>query len=199
MGGASIAWARNSLQLFNNYDEFNQMASGVKDSGDVYFVPGAPPFKPLAFSGLYAPHWRSDARGLFIGLTQHTTRAHLLRAIIDGMCFRVKEVLDAMQKDLKADLVALKVDGGVTINDFIMQTQANILEDAVERRTESEMTALGCALAAGMAKEVRLWDSLKSLRSHVTVDRRFIPQEDVSKYRKRWEEALQRSLNWVKK
>lgn len=118
MGGASIMWARNSLQLFNTYDELNSMVGSVKDSGDVYFVPGNFIKNLLAFSGLYAPHWRSDARGLFIGLTQHTTRAHILRAIIDGMCFRVKEVLDAMERDLGGDLIALKVDGGVTVNGY---------------------------------------------------------------------------------
>ena len=154
--------------------------------------------KALAFSGLYAPHWRSDARGLFIGISQHTTKAHLLRSIIDGMCFRVKEVIDAMEKDTNSKLVKLKVDGGVTVNDFIMQTQANILEEIVERETESEMTALGCAIASGISKEIKLWDNLDSLRQYGKPQRIFNPKENVSKYREKWQEALQRSLNWVK-
>jgi len=115
------------------------------------------------------------------------------------MCFRVKEVLDAMGKDLGRNLVTLKVDGGVTVNDFIMQTQANILEEVVERKTESEMTALGCAIAAGMAKEIELWNSLEDLKDHVRVDKRFKPEENVNEYRKRWEKALHKSLDWVNK
>ncbi len=142
MGGASIMWAKKNLQLFKDYNELTNMISGIPNSGDVYFVP--------AFSGLYAPHWRSDARGLFIGLSQHTTRAHMLRAIVDGMCFRIKEVIEAMERDSGRKMARLKVDGGVTVNDFIMQNQADALGTIVERKTESEMTALGCAIAAGI-------------------------------------------------
>ncbi len=150
-----------------------------------------------AFSGLYAPHWRSDARGLFIGLSQHTTKAHLLRAIVDGMCFRIKEVIEAMERDAVEKLARLKVDGGVTVNNFIMQNQADALGEIVERKSETEMTALGCAIASGMAKDIKLWDSLNSLANYVKVAREFTPQKDLSLYQRKWQEAVRRSLNWA--
>jgi len=113
------------------------------------------------------------------------------------MCFRIKEVIEAMEKDAGKRLARLKVDGGVTVNNFIMQNQSDALGEIVERKSETEMTALGCAIASGMCREIKLWDSLNSLKNYVTVAKEFSPKNDLTNTRQKWQEAVKRSLNWV--
>jgi glycerol kinase len=164
--GAAVQWLRDQLRIIKSADEIEQLANQVDDNGGVYFVP--------AFSGLYAPYWRPDARGLITGLSRFNTAAHLARATLEAICYQTKEVLDAMKVDSQNEISILKVDGGPTANNTLMQLQADILGIPVIKPVVSETTALGAAYAAGLSAGV--WSDSNELRAHAQVDRQWDPQ-----------------------
>ena len=163
--GSAVQWLRDQLEIIRTAADVEPLAASVPDSGGVYFVP--------AFSGLFAPYWRTDARGVITGLSRFHTKAHLARATLESICFQTRAVLDAMVKDSGVRLDVLKVDGGATVNNLLMQLQADILGVPVVRPVVSETTALGAAYAAGLA--VGFWTSLESLRSNWKADRQWEP------------------------
>jgi len=188
--GSAVQWLRDQLQIIPTAQEIEALAGSVPDSGGMYFVP--------AFSGLFAPYWRSDARGAIVGLSRFHTKAHLARATLEAICFQTRDVLDAMVKDSGVRLDTLKVDGGATANNLLMQLQADVLGVRVVRPVVSETTALGAAYAAGLA--VGVWSDVDSLRSQWSVDREWEPrwsedQRDTA-YRG-WKKAVERSLGWT--
>ncbi|KAJ3010888.1 Glycerol kinase [Thoreauomyces humboldtii] len=189
IAGAAIKWLRDNLKIIKEADEINTLAGAVENTGGVYFVP--------AFSGLFAPHWRDDARGCIVGLTQFATREHIARATLEAVCFQSKEVLDAMNADSGTDLAILKVDGGMTDSHLGMQIQADLLGITVERPQMRETTALGAALAAGLT--VGVWKDLKEFTAGAKPDL-FEPKIEVKDRADRyadWKKAVERSLNWV--
>jgi glycerol kinase len=188
--GSAVQWLRDQLQIITSATEVEALAATVPDSGGLYFVP--------AFSGLFAPYWRSDARGVIVGLSRFHTKAHLARATLEAICFQTRDVLDAMVKDSGVHLTALKVDGGATANDLLMQLQADVLGVRVVRPVVSETTALGAAYAAGLA--VGFWKDADSLRSQWKVDREWEPRwsEDQRETAYRgWKKAVERSFGWT--
>jgi glycerol kinase len=166
------------------------LAESVEDNGGAYFVP--------AFSGLFAPYWRADARGVLVGLTRYVTKAHIARAALESTAFQTRDVIEAVTADTGRELEELRVDGGMTHNDLLVQFQADILGIPVVRPTVVETTALGAAYAAGLA--TGLWDGLDDLRAHWQQDRRFEPvmpvEEREQRYRT-WQKAVSKSLDWV--
>jgi len=162
----------------------------VQDGDGAYFVP--------AFSGLFAPHWRSDARGAIVGLTRYHRKAHIARATLEAICYQSREVADAMHKDSGVPLEVFKVDGGVTANSLCMQIQANVLGVPVSRPVVAETTALGAAYAAGLA--VGFWKSTDELRQNWHESTRWLPEWDAQRredgYRG-WCKAVERTLNWA--
>jgi len=188
--GALVQWLRDNLDLFDFSHHIEDYAASVPDSGGIYFVP--------AFSGLFAPHWRSDARGAIVGLTRFINKNHIARAALEATAYQTREVLDAMEKDSGVKLTALKVDGGMVHNELLMQFQADILDVPVIRPTVAETTSLGAAYAAGLA--VGFWDNLEDLRQNWGVDKTWEPQMDKEKRAELyagWKKAVQRTLNWV--
>ena len=191
IGGAVIQWLRDSLEIIDSSSDVEALADSVADNGGVYFVP--------AFAGLGTPHWNQEARGLIIGLTRGTGKAHIARAAIESIAFQTADLLDAMQADSGATLSELHVDGGATVNNLLMQIQANILQIPVVRSKTVETTALGAAYFAGLA--VGFWKSKEDLAKHWQADRRFEPQISMAEatvLRSRWHEAVERSMNWAK-
>jgi glycerol kinase len=188
--GAAVQWLRDQLEIIRSASEVEALAATVSDTGGIYFVP--------AFSGLFAPYWRSDARGAIVGLSRFHTKAHLARATLEAICFQTRAVLDAMVQDSGVRLEVLKVDGGATANDLLMQLQADILGVPVVRPVVTETTALGAAYAAGLA--VGFWPDLDALRANWQADRRFEPQwsdnQRAAAYRG-WQKAVERSLGWA--
>ncbi len=191
--GALVQWIRDNLGLIEKADDIEALAKTVKDNGDVYCVP--------AFSGLFAPYWRSDARGVIAGLTQFANRGHLARAVLESTAFQTKDIVDAIRKDFQKglDLKRLKVDGGMVSNQLLMQFQSDILNVEVIRPKISETTALGAAYAAGLA--VGYWSGIKDLKKNWSVHSTFLPQKDQS-WRDHlsagWKKAVQRTLDWTK-
>ena len=188
--GALVQWLRDNLGLISRSPEVETLARTVEDNGGVYFVP--------AFSGLFAPYWRSDARGAIVGLTRYVTKGHIARAALEATAFQTAEVLEAMEKDSGVALKALKVDGGMVYNDLLMQFQADILGVPVIRPQVAETTALGAAYAAGLA--VGFWDNLADLRQNWAVDKTWEPgmaAEDRARRLGEWKKAVQRTFNWV--
>ncbi len=190
MAGATVQWLRDELQLINSAAETEEIAQSVADSGGCFLVP--------AFSGLFAPHWRSDARGVIVGLTRYVTRAHIVRAALESICYQTREVLEAMNADSGVPLRQLKVDGGATVNNLLMQMQADILGATVIRPQIAETTSLGAAYAAGLA--VGFWPDLETLRSQWREDKVWRPQIDESIRAHGyagWQKAVERTLDWV--
>ncbi|MGB9669245.1 MAG: glycerol kinase GlpK, partial [Anaerolineales bacterium] len=190
IGGALVQWLRDNLGLISKSSEIETLARMVQDNGGIYFVP--------AFSGLFAPYWRADARGVIVGLTRYINKGHIARAALEATAFQTKEILEAMQEDSGVQLKTLKVDGGMVVNELLMQFQADILGVPVIRPAISETTALGAAFAAGLC--VKLWNSPDELRKHWKVDKTWYPQmneETRSKQYKNWLKAVERSFNWV--
>ncbi|MCX6049950.1 MAG: glycerol kinase GlpK [Chloroflexi bacterium] len=190
MAGATVQWLRDNLQLISTAAETEALAQSVTDTGGCYFVP--------AFSGLFAPHWRSDARGVLVGLTRYVNRAHIVRAALEAICYQTREVLEAMNADSGVPLQILKVDGGATANNFLMQRQSDILGVEVIRPKVAETTSLGAAYAAGLA--VGFWNNTESLRANWQVDRRWQPQIDEAARDQGfagWKKAVERTLNWM--
>ena len=188
--GALVQWLRDNLDFYDFSKHVEDYASQVEDSGGIYIVP--------AFSGLFAPYWRSDARGVIVGLTRFINKNHITRAALEATAYQTREVLDAMNKDSGVDLKALKVDGGMVYNELLMQFQADILGVPVVRPVVAETTALGAAYAAGLA--VGFWDNLEDLRENWLVDKTWEPKMDPdtrAKLHKGWLKAVERTFNWV--
>jgi len=188
--GALVQWLRDNLKLFDVAPQIEPLAASVEDNGDVYIVP--------AFSGLYAPYWRDDARGVIAGLTRYATRAHIARAALESTAYQVRDVVEAMQADSGIELSSLKVDGGMVANALLMQFQADMLHAPVIRPKVTETTALGAAYAAGLA--VGFWDNTEDLRANWAVDRTWTPAmagEKRDHYYACWKKAVTRSFGWV--
>ncbi|KAI5743398.1 hypothetical protein M8J77_017716 [Diaphorina citri] len=187
VAGAAMNWLRDNVGMVTGVEEIESLAESHRHTGDVYFVP--------AFSGLYAPYWQPDARGIICGITEDTTRGHIVRAALEAICFQTRDILEAMKKDCGIQLIKLQVDGGMTANKHLMQTQADLCGIPVVRPQMVETTALGAAMAAGYAEGVKVWD-LETV--HSTFDT-FTPSiSDTERdYRyNRWKMAIQRSFGW---
>ena len=190
VAGSLVQWLRDNLGLIGSSGDIEMLAETVPDNGDVYFVP--------AFSGLFAPHWRSDARGAIVGLTRFAGRGHIARAALEATAFQTREVVDAMRADSGVELSELRVDGGMVGNALLLQFQADILGVPVVRPVVTETTALGAAYAAGLAE--RVWSSLDDLRSNWAVGARFEPRMSADRREalmERWRKAVIRSLDWA--
>ena len=188
--GALVQWLRDNLEMIQESTEVEELASQVEDNGGIYFVP--------AFSGLYAPYWQSNARGVIAGLTRYITKAHIARAVLEATAFQTKEILDAMEKDTGIKLASLKVDGGMVKNELLMQFQSDILNVPVIRPTITETTALGAAYAAGIA--VGVWKNQEDLREYWQEDRVWKPtmeEGERDRQYKGWKKAVKRSFDWV--
>ncbi|MBL8079792.1 MAG: glycerol kinase GlpK [Anaerolineales bacterium] len=190
MAGALIQWLRDNLGLIQSSAEVEALAKSVEDNGGIYFVP--------AFSGLYAPYWRSDARGVIAGMTRYVNKGHIARAALEATAYQTCEVLDAMEHDSGVKLKALKVDGGMVFNELLMQFQSDILDVPVVRPKVAETTALGAAYAAGLA--VGFWRDYDELRANWGKDKEWTPKMD-SKQREGlysgWKKAVTRTFDWV--
>ncbi len=188
--GSAVQWLRDQLGIISGAAQSESLARQVEDNGGVYFVP--------AFSGLFAPYWRSDARGAIVGLSRFNTNAHLARATLEAICYQSRDVVDAMAADSGVHLEVLKVDGGITANDLCMQIQADVLGVDVVRPVVAETTALGAAYAAGLA--VGFWDGPDDLRANWQEDERWTPnwsEEQRANGYAGWRKAVERTLDWV--
>jgi glycerol kinase len=190
IAGALVQWLRDNLGIIEKSADVEQLARTVKDNGGVYFVP--------AFSGLYAPYWKENARGVVAGLTRYANKAHLARAVLEATAFQTREVVEAMEKDSQIGLESLRVDGGMVTNELLMQFQADILNREVVRPVIQETTALGAAYAAGLA--VKFFSGLEELRDNWAVDRTWKPQlaeAERARLYKDWKKAVTRSFDWI--
>ena len=188
--GALVQWMRDNLGMISTSAEIETLAKTVEDNGGAYFVP--------AFSGLFAPYWKSDARGVIAGLTRYVTKGHIARAVLEATAWQTREVLDAMNADSGVALTALKVDGGMVFNELLMQFQADVLGVPVIRPKVAETTALGAAYAAGLA--VGFWTEVEELRKNWQVDRTWEPKMDPTEREKEyklWKKAVTRTFDWV--
>lgn len=188
--GSSIQWLRDELQLIGSSRECDELAETVADTGGVYMV--------SAFTGLGAPWWDAYARGTLVGLTRGTTRAHIARAVLEGIAYQVKDLLDAMEKDSGAHLDVLRVDGGASVSRFLMQFQADILQKPIDRPRSVETTAMGAGFLAGLA--VGLWDDISEMDSLRHRDCLFTPNmhtEQTQQLLKGWRRAVERSRRWA--
>jgi glycerol kinase len=188
--GALVQWLRDNLHLISTSAEVETLAGTVEDNGGVFFVP--------AFSGLFAPYWRSDARGVIAGLTRYVNSGHIARAVLEATAWQTKEVVDAMNADSGVDLTSLKVDGGMVYNDLLMQFQADVLGVPVIRPKVAETTALGAAYAGGLA--VGFWAEVEDLRANWGKDKEWDPQMDraqVDREYALWKKAVTRTFDWV--
>ena len=190
--GSLVQWLRDNLKMIDSAPQVEDYAKEVEDNGDVYIVP--------AFSGLFAPHWRADARGVIVGLTRFNNRNHICRAALEATAFQSREVVDAMNADSGVALTELKVDGGMVVNETLMQFQADLLGVPVIRPVVSETTALGAAYAAGLA--VGFWKDEAEIGQQWAEDKRWTPQMDKDKVTwlySKWNKAVQRTLDWTDK
>jgi glycerol kinase len=188
--GALVQWLRDNLGMISTSADIETLAKTVEDNGGAYFVP--------AFSGLFAPYWKSDARGVIAGLTRYVTKGHIARAVLEATAWQTREVLDAMNADSGVALTALKVDGGMVYNELLMQFQADVLGVPVIRPKVAETTALGAAYAAGLA--VGFWKEVEELRKNWQVDRTWEPKMDAAEREKEyklWKKAVTRTFDWV--
>jgi glycerol kinase len=188
--GALVQWLRDNIGLIKSSPEIEELAKTVEDNGGTYFVP--------AFSGLFAPYWRGDARGVIVGLTRYVNKGHIARAALEATAWQTREVLDAMEADSGVKLKELKVDGGMVYNDLLMQFQADSLQVPVIRPKVAETTALGAAYAAGLA--VGFWDSYDDLRQNWGMDKTWTPQMDgaeVEREYAQWKKAVTRTFDWL--
>jgi glycerol kinase len=188
--GALVQWLRDNLGIIRTSGEVETLARSVETNGDVYFVP--------AFSGLYAPHWKESARGVIAGLTRFANKGHIARAALEATAFQTREVLDAMVKDSKVHITELRTDGGMVVNELLMQFQSDILNVPVVRPKVIETTALGAAYAAGLA--TGYWKSTDEIRENWGIDKRWHPQMDEAERNKlyaSWNKAVSRSMDWV--
>ncbi|HEX5568440.1 MAG TPA: glycerol kinase GlpK [Streptomyces sp.] len=187
--GALVQWFRDQLGIIREAADIEPLAASVEDNGGAYIVP--------AFSGLFAPYWRSDARGVITGLTRYVTKAHLARAVLEATSWQTREVVDAMYQDSGVQITSLKVDGGMTANGLLMQHQADVLGVPVIRPVISETTCLGAAYAAGLA--TGFWSDLDELRAHWKQDAEWTPRMDAEtreREHRNWRKAVERSFGW---
>jgi glycerol kinase len=187
--GALVQWLRDNLKMIKAAPEVEELAASVDDNGGLYIVP--------AFSGLFAPYWKSNARGVFAGLTRYVNAGHIARATLEATAFQSREVVEAMNQDSGVDLTSLRVDGGMVANDLLMQFQADLLGVPVIRPKVAETTALGAAYAAGLA--TGLWNTVDDLRDNWVEDKRWNPSMDAGKrdeYYKYWKRAVTKSFDW---
>lgn len=190
IAGALVQWVRDNLGLIEKSPEIEALARTVKDNGGIYFVP--------AFSGLYAPYWKENARGVIAGLTRYANKGHLARAVIEATAFQTREVVEAMEKDSQIALKSLRVDGGMVGNELLMQFQSDILNREVVRPVIQETTALGAAYAAGLA--VGFFSGLEELRANWAVDQKWEPhfaEAEREELYRQWKKAVTRSFDWV--
>jgi len=190
ISGALVQWLRDNLGLITRAPEIEDLAKTVEDNGGAYFVP--------AFSGLFAPYWRSDARGVIVGLTRYVNKGHIARAVLEATAYQTRDIVEAMNTDSGVELTSLKVDGGMVGNELLMQFQADILGMPVIRPKVSETTALGAAYAAGLA--VGFWSGRKELRQNWVEDKTWHPSMDPAlreSYYRQWKKAVDRTFNWV--
>lgn len=190
VAGSLVQWFRDNIGLIDAAPDIESLAGSVEDTGGCYFVP--------AFSGLFAPYWRSDARGVIAGLTAYVTKAHLARAVLEATCWQVREVVEAMDADSGTQLTTLKVDGGMTANNLLMQIQADVLGSPVVRPEVIETTALGAAYAAGLA--VGFWPDQATLKANWRKDADWtakLPAPERERRYAKWKKAVQRTLDWV--
>jgi len=190
IAGALVQWLRDNLGMIERSADVENLARSVEDSGGMYFVP--------AFSGLFAPYWRSDARGAIVGMTRYINKGHLARAVLEATAYQTREILDAMEKDSGVKLTALKVDGGMVFNELLMQFQADLLNVPVIRPRVAETTALGAAYAAGLA--VGFWKDYDELRANWDKDKEWIPAMPIEKrdtLYTGWKKAVTRTFNWM--
>jgi glycerol kinase len=188
--GSLVQWLRDNLKMIGSASEIEELAGSVEDNGGAYFVP--------AFSGLFAPYWRNDARGALVGLTRYVNRAHIARAVLEATAFQTREVLDAMNADSGVPLTELKVDGGMTANNLLMQFQADVLGVPVVRPVVAETTALGAAYAAGIA--TGFWNGEQDVIDNWAEDKRWSPASDpneVARIYRNWKKAVTKTFNWV--
>ena len=189
--GSAVQWLRDQMKVIKTAAESEELARTVEDNGGMYFVP--------AFSGLFAPYWRSDARGAIVGLSRYNDNAHLARATLESICYQSRDVVEAMEQDSSVHLDVLRVDGGVTANDLCMQIQADVLGVPVSRPVVAETTALGAAYAAGLA--TGFWRDTDELRTHWQESRRWEPQWSEDRRAEGyagWKTAVERTLDWAK-
>jgi len=187
--GALVQWLRDNLGIISNSTDIEPLAQSVADNGGVYFVP--------AFSGLYAPHWKADARGIIAGLTRFVTKGHLARAVLEATAYQTVDVVRAMEQDAGVSLKSLRVDGGMVVNALLMQFQADVLDEDVVCPRMTETTALGAAYAAGLA--VGYWKNLDDLRQNWGVARTYEPQmndDERKRLMRGWQKAIERSFGW---
>ena len=190
IAGALVQWLRDNLGIIEKSSDIEPLARTVEDNGGAYFVP--------AFSGLFAPYWRSDARGVLVGMTRFINRGHIARAALEATAYQTREVLEAMEKDSKVKLTRLKVDGGMVVNELLMQFQADILNVPVVRPKVPETTSLGAAYAGGLA--LGLWTDFATLRANWQQDREWQPRMNENKrelYFLSWKKAVTRTFNWI--
>ena len=188
--GALVQWLRDNLGLISSAPEIENLAATVEDNGGAYFVP--------AFSGLFAPYWRSDARGVIVGLTRYVNKGHIARAVLEASAYQTRDIVEAMNRDSGVELSMLKVDGGMVANELLMQFQSDILNVNVVRPVVAETTALGAAYAAGMA--VGFWSGAEELQRNWAEDKTFRPAMEESareKLYREWRKAVDRTFNWV--
>lgn len=190
IAGALIQWLRDNLGIIEKSSDIEPLAQTVEDNGGIYFVP--------AFSGLYAPYWQSDARGVIAGMTRYVNKGHIARAALEATAYQTREVLDAMELDSGVNLKALKVDGGMVFNELLMQFQSDILDVPVVRPKVAETTALGAAYAAGLA--VGFWKDYDELRANWGMDKKWSPKMESTLREglySGWKKAVTRTFNWV--
>jgi len=190
IAGALVQWLRDNLGLIASAPEVETLARTVDDNGGAYIVP--------AFSGLFAPYWRSNARGVIAGLTRYVNKGHLARAVLEANAYQTLDIMEAMKKDSGVKLNSLKVDGGMVANELLMQFQSDLLNVPVIRPTITETTALGAAYAAGLASG--FWTSMEVLKQYWSVDRTWQPQMDDHVRQagvRGWKKAVQRTFDWV--
>ena len=188
--GSAIQWLRDQLEIISSAAESETLAATVNDSGGVYFVP--------AFSGLFAPYWKDDARGIIVGLTRSSTKAHLARAALEAICYQTREIIDAMVSDSGVSINEMKVDGGATVNELCMQIQANVMGVKIIRPLVSETTALGAAFAAGLA--VKFWSGIEEIRELWTPSRTWSATSSAQEREvgfQSWKKAVIRTFGWL--
>ena len=188
--GAAIQWLRDQIGFFEKASDVEALAASVPDTDDVYFIP--------AFSGLFAPYWNSQARGLIIGLTLATNKAHIARAALESICYQTKDVLNAMIAESGVPMIEMRVDGGITANNLCMQMQADVMGIEVVRPQNAETTALGAAYSAGLA--LNFWKDTDEIRAHSKFSTRWSPassEESRSQGYSRWQKAIERSIDWA--
>lgn len=190
VGGAIVQWLRDGLKIINSSSEIEELATQVKDNGDVYFVP--------SLTGLGAPYWDQYARGTIVGISRGTTSAHIARAALEGIAYQTMDVINAMILDAGVGLKELRVDGGAAKNNLLMQFQADVLGQTVIRPQTTETTALGAAYLAGLA--VGYWENVEEIKKQWHIDTKFEPDLKIDMHlaKKKWSEAVYRAQSWVR-